>query len=118
MKGKITHKMVILVRKDIKMPVGKTAAMVAHASVEAFQKSTKSSLKKWKSQHSKKVVLKVKNLEELLKYETKAKKLGLKTALIMDAGKTVFKKPTITVLAIGPDEDSKIDKITGKLKIL
>jgi len=76
-------------------------------------------LKKWKSEHSKKVILKVKDLKTLLNYEDKAKKLKLTTALILDAGKTVFKgKPTITCFAIGPDEDSKIDKITGKLKIL
>lgn len=111
-------KQVILVRKDIKIPKGKLAAQAAHASVEAVQKSPKINLKKWKSEHSKKVVLKVKNLDELVKYDKKAQKIGLKTALIIDAGKTVFKDSTVTCLAIGPDEDKKIDKITGKLKIL
>ncbi len=111
-------KQVILVRKDIKIPKGKLAVQCAHASVEAVQKSAKSDLKKWKSEGSKKVVLKVKNLDELNQYDKKAQKIGLKTALIIDAGKTVFKEATITCLAIGPDEDPKIDKITGKLKIL
>ena len=111
-------KQVILVRKDIKIPPGKLGAQCAHASVEAVQKSQKSFLKEWKSGHSKKVVLKVKDLKELLSYENKAKKLKLKTALIIDAGRTVFKEPTITCLAIGPDQDSRIDKVTGKLKIL
>ena len=104
-------KQVILVRKDIKIPKGKLAVQCAHASVEAVQKSAK-------SEGSKKVVLKVKNLDELNQYDKKAQKIGLKTALIIDAGKTVFKEATITCLAIGPDEDPKIDKITGKLKIL
>lgn len=111
-------KQVILVRKDIKIPKGKLAAQVAHAAVEAVRKSNKSDLKKWKNEGSKKVVLKVKDLDELNQYDKKAQKTGLKTALILDAGRTVFKEATITCLAIGPDEDTKIDKITGKLKIL
>ena len=111
-------KQVILVRKDLKMPKGKLAAQVAHASVEAVRKSSKVQLQKWHSEGSKKVILKVKDLLELLKYEKKAQKLGLKIAIIKDAGLTFFKEPTITVLAIGPSEKEKIDKITGKLKIL
>lgn len=111
-------KQVILVRKDLKMPIGKTAAQCSHASVEAILKSSKTKLQDWRSEGSKKVILKVKDLLDLLKYQKNAKKAGLKTALITDAARTFFEKPTITCLAIGPDEDKKIDKITGKLKIL
>lgn len=111
-------KLVILVRQDLKMPKGKLATQVAHASVEVVQKSQKDTISEWKSEGAKKVVLKVKSLDELLKYEQEAEDLGLKTALITDAGKTVFKEPTTTCLAIGPDEDEKIDQVTGKLKIL
>jgi PTH2 family peptidyl-tRNA hydrolase len=42
----------------------------------------------------------------------------LTTALITDAGKTFFKEPTKTCLAIGPDKEEKIDRITGKLKLV
>jgi PTH2 family peptidyl-tRNA hydrolase len=54
-------KQVILVRMDLKMPAGKLAAMVAHASVEAALKSDYDILKVWKSLEMKKVVLKVKD---------------------------------------------------------
>ena len=47
-----------------------------------------------------------------------ADKSKLVNALIKDAGLTEIPPGTITCLAIGPDEDKKIDKITGKLKIL
>lgn len=111
-------KQVILVRKDLKMSAGKTSAQCSHSSVEAVLKSNKAKVKKWREQGSKKVVLKVKNLKDLEKYEKQAKKAKLKIAVIKDAGRTFFKKPTITCMAIGPDEEKKIDKITGKLKIL
>lgn len=111
-------KQVILVRLDLNMPKGKLAVQCAHASVESVHNSAKNIISDWKSQGSKKIVLKVKDLNELLDYEKKAKRMGLKTALITDAGRTVFTEPTITCLAIGPDSEEKIDKITGKLKML
>src|SRR3989338_11177716 len=109
-------KQVILVRDDLKMDKGKLASQVAHASLEAALKSNK--LKEWKSKGTKKVILKVKDKEELLKYYRLAKQNKLTNALIKDAGKTFFKKPTITCLAIGPDKEEKIDKVTKELKIL
>lgn len=111
-------KQVILVRLDLKMSKGKTATQVSHASVETVQKSAQSKLQEWKSVGSKKVVLKVKDEKELIKYQKLAQKAKLKTALITDAAKTHFKEPTKTCLAIGPDDSKKIDKITGKLKLL
>ena len=111
-------KQVILVRQDLKLPKGKLAVQCSHASVEAVQKSSKSKLTEWKYEGSKKIVLKIKDLDELKHYEKLAKAYKIVTALITDAGKTFFKEPTVTCLAIGPDEDSKIDKITGKLKML
>jgi len=109
-------KQVILVRDDLKMDKGKLASQVAHASLEAALKSNK--LKEWKSKGTKKVILKVKDKEELLKYYRLAKQNKLTNALIKDAGKTFFKKPTITCLAIGPDKEEKIDKVTKELKML
>lgn len=111
-------KQVILVRHDLKMSKGKLSTQVAHASVESVSKSNKDNIKEWKNEGMKKVVLKVKDEKELLKYNQLAKDVGLKTALITDAGKTEFKGPTKTCVAIGPDKDDRIDKITGKLKML
>lgn len=38
--------------------------------------------------------------------------------LVVDAGRTQIPSSSVTVLALGPDEDEKIDKITGDLKLL
>ena len=111
-------KQAILVRQDLKMDKGKMAVQVAHASVEATLKSSKSKIEDWQFQGSKKVVLKVANLQELKKYLGQAKAQKLTIALIKDAGKTVFKRPTITCLGIGPDKDEKLDSVISKLKLL
>ena len=112
------YKQVILVRDDLKLDKGKMAAQVAHASVEAAFRSDKDIVKKWRLLGMKKVVLKVKNKDELFKYKEIAKDNGIKSALITDAGRTAIKPGTKTCLAIGPDEEKKIDNITGNLKMM
>jgi len=110
-------KQVILVRQDLKLPKGKMAVQVAHASVECVLKSKKDVVDAWHSLGMKKSVLKVKDLDELKKYHSKAKAAKLITALITDAGLTTLPPGTVTCLGIGPDNDEKIDRITGKLKL-
>ncbi len=101
------------------MGVGKAAAQAAHASVQAVLKSPKQKVDEWEKSGMKKSILKVNSEKELLLYQKKAKKAKLVNALITDAGKTFFKgKPTKTCLAIGPDSEGEIDKLTGKLKLL
>ncbi len=112
------YKQVIIIRNDLKLPKGKLAAQVAHASVEALLKSDKDDINEWKKQGMKKIILKVDNKEQLLKYKTISEDNNLITALITDAGKTVVEPGTITCLGIGPDNEEKIDKISGKLKMV
>ena len=112
------YKQVILVREDLKLDKGKMAAQVAHASVESALRSDKDIVKKWRIKGMKKVVLKVKNKEELFKYNQIAKDNKLKTALITDAGRTRLEPGTLTCLAIGPDEEKRIDEVTGSLKMM
>lgn len=111
-------KQVILVRQDLKLPKGKLSVEVAHASSAALIKSHKDDIKKWQAEGMKKIVLKVKDLDELLKYKQEAEDLGMVTALIEDAGKTVLKPGTVTCLGIGPDKEEKIDKVSRKLKMV
>lgn len=113
-------KQVIIVRKDLGMKVGKTAAQVAHGSLGAVLANMKDSrVKKWLSGQFTKICLKCESEEELLELELQAKQAGMINCLITDAGHTVFDGvPTRTVLAIGPDEEEKINKLTGHLKLL
>jgi len=111
------YKLVILVRKDLKMSCGKLAAQVAHAAVECVLSSKKEIVENWRKEGGKKVVLAVKDLEELLKYYQMAKSENLNVCLIRDAGLTEVEPGTITCVGIGPDLEEKIDKITGNLPL-
>ena len=112
------YKQVILVREDLKLPKGKLAIQVAHASLDAASKSDKEIGEKWKSQGAKKVALKVSDDKELFKYMSMLENEGIKVSLIKDAGHTVVEPGTITCLGAGPDSEDKIEKITGKLKLV
>jgi len=112
------YKQVILVRSDLKLPKGKMAAQCAHASVDAVLKSSKDKVDEWKGEGMKKVILKIADEKELLKFQRLAKKEKLVAALITDAGKTVVAPGTKTCLAIGPDSSEKIDRLTSKLKMV
>ena len=113
----MSFKQVILIRNDLKIPKGKACVQCSHASVEAVLGSSKEKVMKWRKEGMKKVVLKVKDKEELMEYLKLARREKLKTALITDAGKTYFDTRTTTCCAIGPDEEKKIDKATGSLKM-
>ena len=110
--------MVIILRKDLKWGKGKMIAHALHAALGALSKADKKIIEKWNEEGSKKVVLKVYSLKELKKIEKELKKNKIKYFLVRDAGKTQLRKGTITALGIGPIEEKKIDKITGKLKLL
>lgn len=111
-------KQAILVRADLKMSKGKMSVQTAHSSVEAVLRSSKSKVDEWRNEGMKKIVLKVNSEKELFEYKKLAEKEKLVTALIKDAGLTEFKEPTITCLAIGPDDEEKINKIIKNLKLI
>ena len=111
-------KQVIVVRSDLRMGKGKLAAQVAHASLESYKKADKRKVRIWEKEGSKKIVVKVNSLEELLDLKKKADELKIPNALIRDAGLTQLEEGTITCLGLGPEEDEKLDKLTGKLKLI
>lgn len=113
----MAYKLVVLIRQDLKLPKGKLAVQAAHAAVECVLKTDRKLVDAWRREGGKKVVLKVADEKELLRFKEFADGSGLRNALIIDAGKTTVEPGTVTCLGIGPDEDKKIDRITGSLKI-
>jgi peptidyl-tRNA hydrolase, PTH2 family len=114
----MVYKQVILVRQDLKLPKGKACAQSAHSSVEAVLKTETSIVKAWRNEGMAKIVLKVSDEKELIKYFQLAKDEGIVASLITDAGRTTVAPGTKTCVGIGPDEEKKIDAITEELSLL
>jgi len=112
------YKQCIIVRDDLKLSKGKLAVQVAHAAVSAYEFASREVREAWKQAGQKKVVLRVPELSDLCELKETARKKGLPTALIMDAGLTEVPPGTITALAIGPADVVELDRITGNLKLL
>lgn len=111
-------KQVIVVREDLSMSPGKIAAQACHASLAAYRRTDKVSQTRWDVEGEKVVVVKCKDLKELLALRDQAKKLRLSWAIVQDAGFTEVPSGTITALGIGPDRDEVLDKVTRSLKPL
>ena len=112
------YKQCIIVRDDLKLSKGKLAVQVAHAAVTASEFADRDVRESWKEGGQKKVVLRVPKLQDLFELKEAARRQGLPTALIQDAGLTEVPPGTVTVLGIGPAEVGELDKITGHLKLL
>jgi len=115
------NKMVLVVRNDLNMTKGKIAAQVGHAVLGAYKKGLKKDLpamKRWSSGGQSKVAVKVNSEEELLAIEKKAKEERILCYVVLDAGRTQIPSGSKTVLAVGPAPRSKVDKVTGQLKLL
>lgn len=115
------HKLILVVRMDLKMGKGKVAAHCAHATLEAYNRALQEAaddLKSWRRTGQAKVVVKVEDKESLLEVERSAQALGLNTALVCDAGRTQTPPGSFTVLGVGPARASLLDEVTGHLKLL
>ncbi len=105
-------------RSDLKLSKGKIAAQVAHASLESYKKSSSDDQIEWEAWGSKKVVLKIEGVREIVTLKKAASKAKVPNALIKDAGHTEVEPGTITTLGIGPCNEDEIDRITSHLKML
>lgn len=114
-------KQVIIVRKDIKMEVGKLSAQVAHASLMSYfetEKQDKKVAKEWLDTGEKKIVLKVENEESLRKLHEAFKYKKIPSALVTDAGLTQLPPGTVTALGVGPWSSRELNSLTSMLKLL
>lgn len=115
------YKQVILVRLDLKMGTGKKCAQSCHASVSAsdlVRVQNKAVWKNWKNSGQKKVVLKIQNMDHLKELINKLESEKIPHFVVNDAGLTQLAPGTTTAVGIGPILSTKIDKITGDLKLL
>ncbi|MFD1511818.1 peptidyl-tRNA hydrolase Pth2 [Halomarina rubra] len=110
-------KQAIVARTDIGMGTGKLAAQVAHASLSAYENAGPDAQRAWKSGGQKKIVLKASGESQVFELAEQARREGLPHAVIRDAGHTQLDPGTVTTLAVGPAQESLVDKVTGDLSL-
>jgi len=111
-------KQVIVVNESLKLPRGKLAAQVAHASVEGFVRASSDAQRRWLNSGMPKIVLHGQSEDELLELARRVAEVGLPVALIRDAGHTVVAPGTVTCLGIGPAQDEDIDRFTRGMTLV
>lgn len=121
-------KQIIVVRRDLPMPIGKIGAQVAHASMMFLSKVFREGrriedldepTRHWLCNAFTKVVVGVDSLAEMLTVKNEAELAGIPTQIVIDAGRTVFDgERTPTCISIGPWWCDEIDKVTRKLRLL
>ncbi len=125
-------KQYIIIRTDLDMSVGKTAAQASHAAMKVFfDKMIEESNDEegtlynifltdeeviWKKGLFTKIVKRVKNETQLLKVYEQAKAAGLNVSLIKDAALTELTEPAFTAIAIGPNYVDRCEPIVKRLQ--
>ncbi|EDW60367.2 probable peptidyl-tRNA hydrolase 2 [Drosophila virilis] len=117
-------KLALVVRGDLKMGKGKTAAQCAHAAVMCYQHAAQGSeaqnalLQRWCRMGQPKIVLRVDSYEQLNGLQLQAQQADVVAALVRDAGRTQLEAGTATVLGLGPATAAELDKLVAHLKLL
>jgi peptidyl-tRNA hydrolase len=111
-------KQVIIINDSLKLPRGKLAAQVAHASLATFLLANPSHQQAWLEIGMPKIVLSADNEQEVVELYEKALAAQLPAQIVKDAGRTVIAPGTITCIGIGPAPETEIDRITGHMKLV
>lgn len=114
-------KLVLVVRSDLKLSKGKTAAQCSHATVLCYERSAAERpdlLKRWLQLGQAKIVLKVDGLDAMMELCKTANDSNVVAELVRDAGHTQVSAGTITVLGLGPDREERLDLLVKDLKLL
>jgi PTH2 family peptidyl-tRNA hydrolase len=115
-------KMVILIRSDLGMSPGKVASQCVHAALGCVRQFTstmpyQTKLQAWELTGEKVVCLRCDTLAEMQNYFTVARSRDIPVHAVHDAGRTEIAPGSITCLAIGPDTTTRIDGVTGTLRL-
>lgn len=119
-------RMALVVRQDLGMQKGKTAAQCAHAALGCFRmiscdpsrKSYNPSMvNRWLRCGQAKITLKCPDESTMDELYALAIALGVNACVIHDAGRTQIAAGSATVLGLGPAPKAVLDQITGELKL-
>jgi PTH2 family peptidyl-tRNA hydrolase len=111
------YKQVIIIRKDLDMGTGKIAAQAAHAARGAAEYADEDVKTPWVLSGETKIVLAADSKEDLLEIKKQLSLTDIPKKLVADQGHTELDPGTVTAMAVGPAEASKIDNYTGDLSL-
>ena len=127
----MNYKMVIVIRTDLNMRKGKMCSQSAHAALNAYinwdtnltltlEEERRLSIiwRDWLANGAKKICVGVNSEAELLDVYNKALAAGLQATLVEDWGLSDLNGKNYTCVAIGPNDEEEVNKITGGLKLL
>jgi PTH2 family peptidyl-tRNA hydrolase len=117
----VSYKQVIVVRRDLRMGIGKMAAQVAHAAVLGAERTKQFNqvwFHRWFESGQAKVVVKVQSFDKLIELRKVAESLSLVVVQVEDRGLTQIPAGTTTCIGIGPAPTELIDRVTSHLKLL
>jgi peptidyl-tRNA hydrolase len=102
------------------MGKGKVSGQVAHAAIGAASQIPNHAIETWINKHNQtKIILKVKDIHEFLKYQRRCEEVGLKTYVVVNTGESQIPVGTNTCMGVGPTEHTElIDSIFKDLKLL
>jgi peptidyl-tRNA hydrolase, PTH2 family len=115
------HKLVLCVRTDLKMQKGKIAAQVGHATLGAYKAAARAhpnAVRVWERHAQPKIAVQIRSHAEARELDAAARRKGLVTYMVHDAGRTQIAAGSMTVIAIGPGPASVVNSVTGHLKLL
>lgn len=108
----------LLVRNDLSMGKGKIGGQCGHAVQGLCLQSSETLMKSYVSSGSVKIVVKVSDEKELIRFLQLARSQNYPCYLVRDAGKTQLEPDTATVLGIGPIPRSTVPSELQNLKLL
>jgi len=120
------YKIVVCVNCAINMSAGKMAAQVAHGAEKSVMVMNNNTLVGWrqrqydrfmwlKSGHAK-IVVAARDEAHLANIHADAREMGVPTCLVRDAGRTEILAGTVTVLTLGPYNETEINAVSGHLR--
>ena len=115
------HKMVLVVRRELRLSAGKAAVQVAHAAVmltRLAERRDSATLEAWLGEGQMKIALGVPTLSDLEALERAARARKIPTVWVEDAGFTEVPPGTKTCLGLGPSTAAELDAVTGDLSLL
>lgn len=114
-------KMVVVVRSDLRMGIGKVASQAAHAAVSLYRTACEGRHSRicaeWDATGGKKIVLRAKDYDSLATVAATARNANLPVVVVRDQGRTQVKTGTITAVGIGPAHSAAIDEVTRSFKL-